>query len=344
MANVIKGFPPVDLSITNPNVKLEDALDKFAPYSYLKFIQTVSESYQPDTLVAFYNDYVNKWNIKSNKKATNEKDEIIARYQNFLQDITLNFTTNAERTFLTQINFENPHDLEIAMSFYSKKIRDIISYYKKKRDTLHYASTKAKVKGSSLGVEQATINLILDFLENRSTAARDYDVTKIKENLTISITEYFDNFSQYFNRLPDSHDYGRTFKSYDPAGLPKDNIFLTDDEDLVQQVFANVGEDLIALKEGRQQLWVVYEQDEAIKGVATTEILSYPNKTMLGIQYLGGRDLETWGFSFLEMAEDFAKAVKCSGIEATARKGFWKWFKEYYYKDAYTVFEKEIEP
>lgn len=101
---------------------------------------------------------------------------------------------------------------------------------------------------------------------------------------------------------------------------------------------------LIALKEGKQQLWIVYEQDEAIKGVATTEILSYPNKKMLGIQYLGGRDLDTWGLSFLEMAEDFAKAVKCSGIEATARKGFMKWFKEYDYKDAYTVFEKEIEP
>jgi hypothetical protein len=130
MANVIKGFPYVDLSITNPNVKSEDALDKFAPFSYLKFIQTVSETYQPETLVAFYNDYVKKWNIKANAKSTNEKDDIIARYQNFLQDITLNFTTNAEKTFLTQINFENPYDIEIAMSFYSKKIRDIISYYR----------------------------------------------------------------------------------------------------------------------------------------------------------------------------------------------------------------------
>ena len=200
MANVIKGFPPVDLSITNPSVRFEDALDKFAPYSYLKFIQTVSESYQPDTLVAFYNDYVNKWNIKSNKKTTNEKNEIVGRYENFLQDITLNFTTNAERTFLTQINFENPHDLEIAMSFYSKKIRDIISYYKRKRDNLHYTTIKTRLKGSSLGVDHAATDLIIDFLENnfKDHKCIAYLKTSIeKEKFTKDLNILIDQLTEY---------------------------------------------------------------------------------------------------------------------------------------------------
>tara|TARA_R110000824_G_scaffold68302_7_gene176823 strand:- start:611 stop:1063 length:453 start_codon:yes stop_codon:yes gene_type:complete len=99
---------------------------------------------------------------------------------------------------------------------------------------------------------------------------------------------------------------------------------------------------LDALRSGQQHLWIVFEGDQPIKGVATTEILVYPNRKMLGIQYLGGKDLDTWGFSFLEIIEDFAKAAGCSGIEGTARKGFWKWMKEYDYKDAYTVYEKEI--
>ena len=249
MANVIKGFPNVDLSITNPNVRYDDALDKFAPFSYLKFIQTVSETYQPDTLVAFYNDYVNKWNIKTNKKSTNEKDEIIARYQNFLQDITLNFTTNAERTFLTQINFENPYDLEIAMSFYSKKIRDIISYYKKKRDNLHYTTVKTRLKGSSLGVDQATTDLIIDFLENRSTAKIDYDINIIKKNLSVSLTEYFDNFANYFNRVPNVKEYGRNFKEFDPSHPPSSNIFLTEDSALIREVFVGVSSVVANLKE-----------------------------------------------------------------------------------------------
>ena len=99
---------------------------------------------------------------------------------------------------------------------------------------------------------------------------------------------------------------------------------------------------LDALRSGQQQLWIVFEGEQPIKGVATTEILVYPNRKMLAIQYLGGKDLDTWGFSFLEIIEDFAKAAGCSGIEGTARKGFWKWMKEYDYKDAYIVYEKEI--
>tara|TARA_R110000824_G_scaffold356721_2_gene543975 strand:- start:19437 stop:22436 length:3000 start_codon:yes stop_codon:yes gene_type:complete len=254
MDTIVTGFPEVDLSITNPNVKHDDALDKFTPFSFVQFIETVSESYQPETLTDFYNTYLNRWNILTNNQTKNNKDIIIERYRDFLKDITLNFSTNAEKTFLTQLDFTDPYDMEIAMSFYSSKIRDIISYYKKKRQTLHYATTKAKVKGSSLGAQRAAIDLVINFLENRSTAAKDYDIEKIKRDLSISLTEYFDNFSQYFNRSPKAGDYGKTFKSYDPAGLPKDNIFLTDDESLITQVFANVGEDLITLKEGRKTL------------------------------------------------------------------------------------------
>jgi len=146
MDTIVTGFPEVDLSITNPNVKHDDALDKFTPFSFVQFIETVSESYQPETLTDFYNTYLNRWNIQTNNQAKDNKDIIIERYRDFLKDITLNFSTNAERTFLTQLDFTDPYDMEIAMSFYSSKIRDIISYYKKKRQTLHYATTKAKVK------------------------------------------------------------------------------------------------------------------------------------------------------------------------------------------------------
>ncbi len=97
-----------------------------------------------------------------------------------------------------------------------------------------------------------------------------------------------------------------------------------------------------AVREGKQQLWIVYQGNNPIKGVATTEIQDYPNKRMLAIQYLGGEDLDKWAFSMLEILEEFATATNCKGIEATARKGFWKWMKDYNYEEAYTVFQKEI--
>ncbi len=250
MDNINTGFPKVVLSITNPDVKREDARDKFEPYTFLQFIKFVSEDYLPETLNTFYSNYVNEWNIQTESQSTDNTEIIIDRYRDFLKDITLNFSTNAEKKFLTQLNFDDKYDVQTAMSFYSSKIRSIILYYKKKRDLLYYSVTKTKVKGSNLGAKQAIKDVVLDFLENRSTAGIDYDIDVIKDNLSVSITEYFDNYSQYFNREPDVEDYGANFKAYEPGTIPAGmNLFLTPEKEIVDRVFALVRLDIRELKE-----------------------------------------------------------------------------------------------
>lgn len=250
MDNITTGFPNVNQSITNPNVNSDEALDKFAPYTFLKFIEIVSESYKPETLTAFYNNYVNKWNTRNVALSKNNTTSIIDRYRDFLKDVTLNFSSNAERKFLTQLDFEDSYDMQIAMSFFSKKIRDIISYYKKKRNTLHYSLTKSKVKGSSVGVEQASKDIIVEFLENRETGNIDYNINEIKENLSVSLVEYYDNFGQYFNKTPDVNEYGANFKQYEPGILPGNtNLFTTLETDLVNEIFSSVSDELKNIKE-----------------------------------------------------------------------------------------------
>lgn len=99
-----------------------------------------------------------------------------------------------------------------------------------------------------------------------------------------------------------------------------------------------------AVATGRQQLWIVLDENDNIDGVATTEIINYPNRKMLAIQYLGGEGLGFWANQILEVFNSWARDNKCKGIEATARKGFWKWLKHDGFDEAYTVFEKRIEP
>tara|TARA_R110002020_G_scaffold278012_4_gene493426 strand:- start:6702 stop:9596 length:2895 start_codon:yes stop_codon:yes gene_type:complete len=252
MDNIVTGFPNIPLSITNPDVSERDALDKFAPFKFVEFIKSVTEDYDPDTLAAFYNKYLNRWNITASKKDSDNTNSIIDLYKDFLKDLTINFSTRAEQRFFAHLNFDDTYDLRIAMSFFSKKIRDIISYYKKKRQTLNYTVTKAKVKGSHLGVRQVAKDLIIDYLENRDTASLDYDIDIIKSNLSVSLTEYFDNFAQYFNSEPDADDYGKNFIEYDPAGLPTLSIFLNNDSALIQETFTSVATDLLELKEVTQ--------------------------------------------------------------------------------------------
>ena len=248
MGNIIKGYPQVSRSITNPNVNRDDALDKFAPFSFLTFIKNVEESFAPDTLQDFYTAYINRWSKISTKKTLGNNELIIERYKDFLKDIALNFSTNAEKKFLTQIDFNDKNDLRIVISYYSKKIRDIITYYNKKRNSLHFSAIKSKVKGTNINLQQTARELILDFLENTNTGNIDYNIDAIKNNLSVSLTEYFDNYSQYFNRAPTKNAYGRNQKGYDNAS----DIFVTPDVDLIERTYGAVSNELTALKEGNQ--------------------------------------------------------------------------------------------
>ena len=241
MGDIINGFPEVNLSITNPNVSREDARDINTPFTFLQFIQNIDASLlAPSTIQEFYTTYLTRWNNVTSVKTFSDNELIIERYKEFLRDITLNYSTNAEKKFLSQIDFNDKNDLRIAASFYSKKLRGIISYYADKRTQLSFSTVKNRLKGTHLNLEQASLDLILDFLENRSTGNIDYNIDSIKKDLSISVTEYFDNFAEYFNQAPDPEEYGRNFVEFDPAGQPDDNLFLTDDLSLILQTFGEI--------------------------------------------------------------------------------------------------------
>ena len=125
MDEIIQGYPEVNLSVTNPNVRRENALDRNRPFTFLEFIENVREQYEPEDLQNFYNEYIRRYNNKSVAKAASDKEIIIERYREFLRDITLSYTTNAEKKFLSQVDFTNKYDTQIAISFYSRKIRSI---------------------------------------------------------------------------------------------------------------------------------------------------------------------------------------------------------------------------
>lgn len=92
----------------------------------------------------------------------------------------------------------------------------------------------------------------------------------------------------------------------------------------------------------RQELWVIFTEDNRVVGVATTEFVHYPNTKRLAVQYLGGKDLHDWAWLFIEKSESWAKDNNCEGMECTARFGFWKWLGKSGWDKAYTVFEKRF--
>ena len=93
---------------------------------------------------------------------------------------------------------------------------------------------------------------------------------------------------------------------------------------------------------GNQQLWLAFDTENNIDGVGTTEILQYPEKRMIAVQFLGGDRFNDWVWDMLEKFKNFGRDNDCTGIEATARMGFWKWLEQDDFSRSYVVYERSL--
>tara|TARA_R110002020_G_scaffold45464_1_gene129984 strand:- start:6831 stop:7259 length:429 start_codon:yes stop_codon:yes gene_type:complete len=90
------------------------------------------------------------------------------------------------------------------------------------------------------------------------------------------------------------------------------------------------------------QLWVVFDEDDDIKSVVTTEVINYPRKRTCRIVTLGGRGLDNWVDEVLDVLEGWAIENDCVAMETACRKGFIKKLEKYGYEHAYIILGKEL--
>lgn len=73
-------------------------------------------------------------------------------------------------------------------------------------------------------------------------------------------------------------------------------------------------------------LWIAFD-DEKIKGAVVTNFAHYPKKKYLVMSFCGGVELNTWKDDMLKLLQHWAHDTQCDGVEATARLGWTKIFK-----------------
>jgi hypothetical protein len=96
------------------------------------------------------------------------------------------------------------------------------------------------------------------------------------------------------------------------------------------------------VKEDDYQLWVAFD-GEVFKAAVVTNIMVYPQKKMLGMQFCGGEDMSSWINPMLALLKKFAKDMGCDGLESTARPGWAKIFKNDGYKANWVTFELPLD-
>lgn len=97
-----------------------------------------------------------------------------------------------------------------------------------------------------------------------------------------------------------------------------------------------------AVKDGDNVLWVAFEE-ENIKGAVVTDLVTYPKKRALCMQFCGGTELKEWKEPMLSLLRKYAKDMGCDVIESTARRGWAKVFEHDGYKPHWVTFELPLE-
>lgn len=228
-------------SITNPNVDIVDALDSSQPFSFLEFIKVAEDSV--DNLQNVYIQYLKRWNRVKNVKESEDSLVIIERYRDFIKEINLKYSTTEEQKFLSQLDFNDPLDLELAIPFYSRKLIEIANYYNKKREEAKYQVVKKKLLGTNNLLAQEIRNNIINYLENVSNGEIYYDIQQIKEDIDIDIDELYDSYPLYFNQTPNDRIYDNKDLDY---GL---DIFLKNNSEIISNVFSSMSSSELGIKE-----------------------------------------------------------------------------------------------
>jgi hypothetical protein len=233
------GYPEVPLSITNISVDKQFATDVSNPFTLLEFIKAVSRFTSHTEITSYYNYYLTKWNRIKTSVQTSTDTQIVDAYTTFIKEITLNYTTREEQIFLQKIDYTNPNDLDVALSFISRKIKEIALYYSKKRDDIVLEATRKKLKGSNKGVATTVKEIIVSFFQNKQN--RD-DASKSIQNLDVIVGERY-NASSFFNKTPDVREYNNKDRDYNL------DIFLKSNAELVASVFSQTSDEFKTVNE-----------------------------------------------------------------------------------------------
>jgi hypothetical protein len=220
-------FSFLPYSIVNNSV---DAKDYESPYSFLTFIQYHNFSnIDSNEELKLYQQYINDW--AKIKKIKNNEEKIIIRdaYVNLLREITLNFSSEEEKRFILNANFEDESDLDIIIPFFIQKIKQISFYYKEKRIDVKNSVITHNLKGSNFGIETIVKKIIYDYVKN-NIDVQQKQLSSFKENFDIKILEKYSNSDLFYDKK-DNNEYSITNKI-------DENVFINIKQSIIDAISA----------------------------------------------------------------------------------------------------------
>lgn len=189
-------------SIINGNTY---AQDKDRVFTYIEFVKMFGYDNDPNIFITYYKEYVTRWaQIKHEEINITDEEFVFSKLVEILKSITLDYSSYEEQDFIAHINLYNKSHLKALSAIYSRKIREITEFYRKKRNESVLIVNRNSIKGSTKSIQEIVYQKILDFIFSNKNIVPSYK--NIKRDLLVTVENYVDTYSEYFD-IPRTYEF-----------------------------------------------------------------------------------------------------------------------------------------
>ena len=182
--------------------------DFTSPYNLIDWLKNLKiSSTETSNYIIYYNRYLNDWYDVINKQKTSKVSFVRSQYINLLKQISLKYTTPDERRFLSNLNFDDNQSLDVAIPFFTKKIKKICQYYSKNRDRITNGVIRANLRGSNYGIETIIKKEIITILQKNEfepIGVNFPSLSSVIPDFHVAIEDTYDLQQNYFDIEPNS--------------------------------------------------------------------------------------------------------------------------------------------
>ena len=174
------------------------AKDKQNVFTYIEFVKIFGYQNDINTFLTTYKEYLTRWaSIKKQSITLDDSAFVFSKLVDTLKSITLDYSSYEEQDFIANIDLTNKSHLKALTALYSRKIREITEFYRKKRNEAPLIVRKNSMKGSTKSIQEVIYEKVFDFIFSNRNVVKSYK--DIKRDLLVSIQTYIDTYSQYFD-------------------------------------------------------------------------------------------------------------------------------------------------
>lgn len=161
-----------------------------------------------------YEKYVKDW-YQAKQEEPTTRESIKEDYIQLLKQLAVVFKSEADSKWATDVDFDDPNDVEQVIPFYATKLKEIAIYFINKREAVRRAKLKYNMVGTEQALERVFHEYLLKAFTKKQVTGNEYTTTitdlsvlnavpelsAVNTDFQITVDELYDD-ATYFDRSP----------------------------------------------------------------------------------------------------------------------------------------------